>query len=411
MEQASLTEPEQDLSDIATQASGLDSEYEPVEMGDRRVIPPVFLFHDEAYAGSNEPGQLQFADLPPEQKRNYLNLLENHLSTHRPGLALDWRIRFQRLAALGANRSRREADYVAIRDYYPASVAQAAAGELWLAQPLGAEPPEDLFDARPIESMPILDGRLDEPFWKTAWEAKQIMTLRRVDDGKISPTNVMLASDDDFLYLGIVCQKLTDAPYPAKNTPRVRDSELGKQDHLTIMIDPDRDHRTAFEFKVDYEGRAWDGIGQQAAWNPQWFVSQDQSRSTWTLEIAIPLEQLGWNKKSEREWWSMAIVRSCPGYGSSQWGLGQIEGHETTSRLLVGLVSIPGSGKVQPTRGSLEAPEGSQRGPLVPNANLNPTPSTPGEFPRAMNSPERTPASRATRDNRAVGAGLSPVPN
>ncbi|MEZ6108634.1 MAG: hypothetical protein R3B96_21770 [Pirellulaceae bacterium] len=73
-----------------------------------------------------------------------------------------------------------------------------------------------------------------------------------------------------------------------------------------ILLDPDRDHRSAFQLVIDHRGRVWDGVGNDPGWDPQWFVAGDETERTWSIEAAIPLAQLGVKHGAAQSWWGSA---------------------------------------------------------------------------------------------------------
>lgn len=329
--------------------NNLDSlEFEPVKLGDGRTVKPVFLFQPDATQNiEGEPAQLRLADLETQEKDEYLDRLEHFLMTQRPALLADWRVRLQRLSLRGSN-NKSPADWLTIRDLFPSYLTAIAEQELWLQQPLTHEIPEFLIEIPRIETPPTLDGQLDEPHWQAAWDDQQRIMLRLGAESKVAPSHVMLACDEEFLYIAAVCQKIHDAPYPTAPFPRQRDRAAEDLDHLDLFLDLDRDHQTAFHLRVDSLGRASDQVGDSPNWNPQWFVSHRDSNTTWTVEVAIPFEQLGWTAKEEKTWWGLAIQRNCHGFGTAYWGLGKASVDQNQAPLIEGLVAIPPSRKSQP---------------------------------------------------------------
>ena len=324
--------------------NNLDSlEFEPIQLGEGRAVKPVFLFQPDAIQNvEGEPAQLRLADLETQEKDDYLSRLEHFLMTQRPALLSDWRVRLQRTSRRGQN-NKSPGDWLAIRDLFPSFLSAIAEQELWLQQPLTHETPDFLVEIPRIETPPNLDGQLDEPHWQAAWDHQQRLTLRLGADSKVAPSHVMLACDEEFLYIAAVCQKIHDAPYPTAPQSRERDSAAEDLDHLDLLLDLDRDHRTAFHLRVDSTGRASDQVGDSPNWDPQWFVSHRESDTTWTVEIAIPFEQLGWRPKQEKKWWGLGIHRSCQGFGTAYWGLREASLQQDQTPLIEGLLAIPAS--------------------------------------------------------------------
>lgn len=304
--------------------NGLDPSQVPhttiggAEVG-REAHLPIFIFGDQESAGASGSAtrDLPYADLDPSLHQNYLMALDAWVRRDRPGLAYDWRYR-----TLGAYSpgTRGAAGWLSLAEFDSrfAGIAQA---ESWLEQPMTREAPLErlmpIWVGTPIK----LDGILDEPIWSTAIDEGRFVAPKSEDRSNTAAMTLVVAVDDQFLYLGATCQRHPDLAYPPPPGPRLRDERPSDVDHLMVLIDPDRDHRTAFTFYIDHRGRAWDGIGDDPTWDPQWFVANSETDRTWTIEAAIPLEQLGVGESVDNEWWGFGVRRVCPGLSERSWGL------------------------------------------------------------------------------------------
>jgi len=79
----------------------------------------------------------------------------------------------------------------------------------------------------------------------------------------------------------------------------------------------------AFVLKIDHRGRVWDGIQDDATWDPQWFVAHVETERVWTIEAAIPLSALSGDlaQLADSQWWGLGIERLCPGSIRREWGV------------------------------------------------------------------------------------------
>jgi hypothetical protein len=198
------------------------------------------------------------------------------------------------------------------RDAWRAS----AMGEQWLSEPKGL-PPKPMLKCVAARGKPRLDGRLNEAFWERAKPAE--LKSPRGDDADW-PGSVMMAYDEEFLYLAVDCRRAPGAKYPAGEGPRPRDADLSAQDRVEIYLDLDRDYTTYFRFTVDHRGWTGEGCWGDSTWNPTWFVAAgpaDDNR--WTVEAAIPLEQLTGQYPTSRAAWALGIQRIVPGVGFQSW--------------------------------------------------------------------------------------------
>ena len=142
-----------------------------------------------------------------------------------------------------------------------------------------------------------LDGRLSETDWATAPRIGPL-TQREPFEGRpaTEATDVRILFDDDFLYIGIMCQELH--PNGIIATQLIRDADLDVDDHVTIVLDPFFDHRNGFFFQVNPSGARSDGqISNNAQnlvrdWDGIWDGAVTRSDDGWTSEIAIPFKTL-----------------------------------------------------------------------------------------------------------------------
>jgi hypothetical protein len=192
-----------------------------------------------------------------------------------------------------------------------------ARAEAWL-EDRHKTPPKPVLSCLAAAEPPHLDGVLDELFWQSA--ASRLSAPASA--GSAPPpaaqaADVRWAYDDEYLYLAIRCSKLSGVAYPRDNRPRPHDGDVENYDRVRLFIDVDRDYATWFELTVDSRGwtsdRAWD----DAAWNPPWFVSAgagngDAGVNYWTIEAAIPLDELTPQRPGPMAAWAAAVERVSP---------------------------------------------------------------------------------------------------
>ncbi len=172
---------------------------------------------------------------------------------------------------------------------------------------------------------PFLDGRLDD----AVWHDREPMRLRsrRLKQrspgaanfsGVISPAEVRLAYDDEFLYVAVRCPKAGGFKYlpPAAGAIRPRDADLTAHDRVELLIDIDCDHATYYRLAVDHRGWTADSAWGDHTWNPKWFVASRSDAKQWTAELAIPLSSL---TSGEPETWAVGVQRQIPGAGFQSW--------------------------------------------------------------------------------------------
>ena len=92
---------------------------------------------------------------------------------------------------------------------------------------------------------PRLDGRLDDAVWQRAKPAALQSSLH--DDAQW-PATVMLAHDDEFLYLAIRCRRPPGRGMKRPAGRGSRDADLAAHDRVDVLIDMGRDYATLLPF-------------------------------------------------------------------------------------------------------------------------------------------------------------------
>jgi hypothetical protein len=161
-----------------------------------------------------------------------------------------------------------------------------------------------------------LDGKLDDAVWRQA-ERADLASAQHDDSGW--PAVVMLAYDAEYLYLAVTCRQALGAKYPAGEGPRPRDPDLSDRDRVDVYLDLDRDFATYYRFSIDHRGFTGEGCWGDRTWNPTWFVAAHTADGAWTVEAAIPLDQLSGRYPQVREVWAVGIQRIVPGVGLQSW--------------------------------------------------------------------------------------------
>jgi photosystem II stability/assembly factor-like uncharacterized protein len=190
-----------------------------------------------------------------------------------------------------------------------------AQGEAWLADPRGT-PPKPTLRCAQVPSRPRLDGRLDDAAWKAAVAAD---LHSDIEDDATWPATVLLAHDDQFLYVAIRAGRAPDTSYEATSGPRPRDGDLSARDRVELIVDLDRDHATWYRLVIDSRGWTAEDCWGDPSWDPSWFVAAGTDDQAWTAEAAIPFSQLGGRAPEKGTVWSVGIQRVVPGTGFQAW--------------------------------------------------------------------------------------------
>jgi photosystem II stability/assembly factor-like uncharacterized protein len=188
--------------------------------------------------------------------------------------------------------------------------AEVAAAESWLTSRVGPAPRPVAICSQALPR-PHLDGVLDEP----CWSEKPLTFKNAVGDTlKSHVTHAWLAYDRDYLYLALNCRQPPEKYVPPV-TPRSRDADLRGYDHVSLILDLDRDYATYFRLEVDQRGCVGEDCWGDRSWNPQWYVAIQSRPGVWQIEAAIPMAELSGRAVKPPETWAFNLVRVIPGKG------------------------------------------------------------------------------------------------
>jgi hypothetical protein len=251
--------------------------------------------------------------MTPAQRAGRVLAVTKQLERTRPTLFADPAVQFPLAAAqlhapaAGPNRPPSDGLPLNVHGVWSAT----AAAEEWLRDNKG-RPPKRVLSVVTAAQKPKLDGRLDDPLWHSA---KSVTLSGVAVDGAELPAVAALAFDDEFLYVALSCRKAPGVDYATTSEPRPHDSDLSQDDHVTLVLDVDRDYATWWQLAVDHRGRPAASCFGDATWNPQWFIAAAGDADWWTVEAAISLAELGPAPPKVRDVWAAQIQRVVPRHG------------------------------------------------------------------------------------------------
>jgi hypothetical protein len=144
-----------------------------------------------------------------------------------------------------------------------------------------------------VTTPPVIDGNLDEPFWKTATRVTGFITY--APDFDIVPkeqTEVRLAYDRDNLYFAFRCY---DDPLKVKASVSARD-KMTQDDWVCINLDALNDHQGLTAFYVNPLGIQGDSrfANNNEDFSPDfvWYSAGKIDSLGYTIEVRLPLKSL-----------------------------------------------------------------------------------------------------------------------
>lgn len=157
-----------------------------------------------------------------------------------------------------------------------------------------------------IDKNPVIDGVLDEDFWKNAETAKDFQMFRPGDGGnerENMKTTVKIAYDDEAIYFGATMYDVNTKAIPLQFGGR---DQFGQVDFFLISINPNNDGQNDTEFVVMSTGAQGDAKissdGEDFSWNAVWESDVKINKYGWVAEIKIPYSALRFSNSSEQTW-------------------------------------------------------------------------------------------------------------
>ena len=152
-----------------------------------------------------------------------------------------------------------------------------------------------------------LDGRLDEPVWRTAPVAKDfVQNDPREGEPATFDTEVRMVFDGDALFIGVVAKDADPGAIIVNELKK--DFNTGASDTFHFVLDTFHDARNGYQFAVNPAGARWDaqmtneGRENNANWDGIWDVKTRIADDGWYAEIRIPFKTLKFSPDDEQTW-------------------------------------------------------------------------------------------------------------
>jgi hypothetical protein len=150
-----------------------------------------------------------------------------------------------------------------------------------------------------------IDGILDEELWSKAEKTSPFFRITPIDTGyAIAQTEVMVAYDDAFIYMGIICYDPSPGRRPAESYRR--DWSFNRNDNFFAAIDTYNDQTNGFAFGVNAVGGQWDGMQSNGGivandWDGKWYSAVQNYEDRWVAEFKIPFRTIRFHE-GDTEW-------------------------------------------------------------------------------------------------------------
>ncbi|MBU0716030.1 MAG: hypothetical protein KJ964_11790 [Verrucomicrobia bacterium] len=158
---------------------------------------------------------------------------------------------------------------------------------------------------------PVIDGKLDDACWQNSVEFSTLPN--RTSDKFTEATRFFITYDKENLYIGAeVQQSYLDPVYnlldKIKPSADKRDDPVYGDDSIEVFLMPGDSY---YQLVVNLDGTVYDAKGTDAGWNASLQAVAAKQEKSWTVEIAIPLSDLG-VKDPEGQTWRANFYRNNP---------------------------------------------------------------------------------------------------
>ncbi len=161
-----------------------------------------------------------------------------------------------------------------------------------------------------LKGKPVLDGKLDDDFWKQAKPLGAFKTTDTAGELKVAGTKVWLARNSDNLYLGIACSS------PGLEKVKIKPSDSPwKSDVAEVFISPDAAASKYYHFVCNPVGTTYSetGCNGEGTFNVPWTAKVSAGPDNWTCEFEIPFSSLPFYKNSDVWRLNVCRFRRIPG--------------------------------------------------------------------------------------------------
>jgi hypothetical protein len=171
-----------------------------------------------------------------------------------------------------------------------------------------------LMSAYPAAGPIRIDGRLDEEAWTSHPPLTGFVQAEPVEGAAaVNDTEVSVRFDQDAIYVGARLRDVAAAAIARALTRR--DARYsGQYDFFTIMLDPNLDGRTGYEFQVSAANVQLDrylhtDVEEDPAWDAVWESAVTVDNGGWTVEVRIPFSQIRYDLSDSAQVWGANFIR------------------------------------------------------------------------------------------------------
>ncbi len=180
------------------------------------------------------------------------------------------------------------------------------------AQPTPAPSARKRVEIVRTEQAPVIDGVLDEEFWRTATVIKDVEQYQPADHVEPSEkSEFYIAYSERYFYVGARLYDRDPSGISARQL--IQNGTMQFDDAIEFIIDSFNNGRTGYHFQINPNGIRQDGLFENPStlnrdWSGIWQAEARMDAQGWTAEAAIPFNTLNFDPTTED--WGFTIART-----------------------------------------------------------------------------------------------------
>jgi hypothetical protein len=176
-----------------------------------------------------------------------------------------------------------------------------------------------------VDKPPVIDGKLDEPFWQKADKITDFIQRQpHLGEKSTFPVTVRIAYDSKTVYIGFEIH--SGDPKRLISTVLQRDGSVNAyDDHFGFRFDTFHNHRDLYYFYVNPRGTKLDGHASDEGvvsdnnWDGVWEVKTSLLSEGWAGEVAMPLSNFRFRETEDGIWGFACIVYNWATQENIMW--------------------------------------------------------------------------------------------
>ena len=190
--------------------------------------------------------------------------------------------------------------------------AQQTEGSVDVATSESADRPLAVASAALRSGDIVVDGKITEAAWHAAPIITDFVTSQPLDGAEPTrQTEARILFDEDAIY---VAARMWDHPDSIRRLLVRRDERGSYMDWFGFAVDPSRDRRTGYHFKINAAGVQQDiyisdDSRENSNWNAVWESAVANDSLGWTVEARVPLSQIRYEATDGPQVWGLNLFR------------------------------------------------------------------------------------------------------